>query len=235
MSLPFFYVNELKEGELLLDEETSKHMIMVLRMKKGESVLLTDGRGGKAMATIIDDHRKKTVARITNITREEPPAIRTAIGISLVKNSSRFEWFLEKATEIGITEIYPLICTRTEKQNFRYDRMRQILVSAMLQSQQSFLPVLHKPVKFEQCLELPFSLKMIAHCLPDQKTPLSSELLSAYNSRILLIGPEGDFTNDEIETALSKSFRPVSLGETRLRTETAALFGAVLLKASSPH
>ncbi len=230
MTLPFFYVKELSEGELSLDEDTSKHMIMVLRMHKGDKVLLTDGRGQKAEAEIFDDHRKKTRVRILNLTSEKPSGIKTAIGISLIKNPSRFEWFLEKATEIGITEIYPLICTRTEKEKFRQERLQQILVSAMLQSQQSFLPVLHEPIPFDECISLMFDLKMIAHCVPEQKTLLSTELVSPHSSRLILIGPEGDFTQDEIESALSKKFIPVSLGHTRLRTETAALYAAVLMR-----
>jgi 16S rRNA (uracil1498-N3)-methyltransferase len=230
MTLPFFYVKELSEGELSLDEDTSKHMIMVLRMHKGDKVLLTDGRGQKAEAEIFDDHRKKTRVRILNLTSEKPSGIKTAIGISLIKNPSRFEWFLEKATEIGITEIYPLICTRTEKEKFRQERLQQILVSAMLQSQQSILPVLHEPIPFVECISLMFDLKMIAHCVPEQKTLLSTELVSPHSSRLILIGPEGDFTQDEIESALSKKFIPVSLGHTRLRTETAALYAAVLMR-----
>ncbi|MGZ8545597.1 MAG: RsmE family RNA methyltransferase, partial [Flavisolibacter sp.] len=164
-------------------------------------------------------------------TMEAPPVITTAIGISLVKNLSRFEWFLEKATEIGITGIYPMICSRTEKESFRYDRMHQILVSAMLQSQQSFLPVLHEPRPFNSCLQLPFDIKLIAHCLPDQKTMLSPEMLAPYSSRLVLIGPEGDFTPEEINAALSKQYAPVALGKNRLRTETAALYSAVMLRA----
>lgn len=238
MALPFFYVKDLNEKELTLDEDTSKHMVMVLRMQKGDRVSLTDGMGQKAEAEIIDDHRKKTSVRILGITLDEPSPIKSAIGISLIKNPSRFEWFLEKATEIGISAIYPLICARTEKEKFRHDRLQQILISAMLQSQQSFLPVLHEPIPFDECLRLPFDFKMIAHCVPEQKTLLSTELLSPYNSSLLLVGPEGDFTGEEIEAALSREFVPVSLGTTRLRTETAALYAAVIMRAgqqASPH
>src|SRR5215213_10684791 len=153
MDLPFFFVEELNNTTVVLDENTSKHMINVLRMQKGHEVLLTDGRGKKANATIVDDNRKKCVVEISLIETEEKRKNKVVIAISLIKNSSRFEWFLEKATEIGVSEIIPMICDRTEKQHFRYDRMRNILISAMLQSQQAWLPVLHQPVGFGQLLK----------------------------------------------------------------------------------
>src|SRR5215212_6408444 len=114
--------------------------------------LLTDGRGKKANATIVDDNRKKCVVEISLIETEEKRKNKVVIAISLIKNSSRFEWFLEKATEIGVSEIIPMICTRTAKEKFRYDRMQNILMSAMLQSQQLWLPLLHKPTEFDNVL-----------------------------------------------------------------------------------
>src|SRR6266498_3294362 len=126
MALPFFFTKSLNDKTFTLDEDTSKHMINVLRMQKGE----------EAIASIIDDNRKKCVVEISSIETETERKNKVAIGISLIKNSSRFEWFLEKATEIGVNEIIPLICARTEKEKFRFDRMQNIIVSAMLQSQQ---------------------------------------------------------------------------------------------------
>jgi 16S rRNA (uracil1498-N3)-methyltransferase len=158
------------------------------------------------------------------------PANEIAIGISLVKNNTRFEWFLEKATEIGMQTIIPLLCHRTEKQHFRYDRMQQICVSAMLQSQQYWLPHLHAPTSFADVLEMPFNTKMIAHCLETDKKQLSD--LSAETSQLILIGPEGDFTEAEIQAAIAKQFVPIMLGETRLRTETAGVVAATLLMQS---
>lgn len=230
MNLPFFYVEQLAASSLTLDEDTSRHMTGVLRMQKGEEVLLTDGKGKKARATITDDHRKKTVVSITSLEEMQPPPFKTSIGISLVKNTARFEWFLEKATELGIDEIIPLVCARTEKEKFREDRLRGILVSAMLQSQQCRLPLLHPPTSFEKVLPLNFDQKFIAHCLPEQKQELGEQLDRAAHSRIILIGPEGDFTPNEIELALQNNFLPVALGNTRLRTETAGMVAATLLK-----
>ena len=226
MNLPFFFVDDLNNKQIVLDEDTSKH-INVLRMQKNEEVLLTDGKGKKAKAFIVDDNRKKCVVEISSLQTEKEQKLKVAIGISLIKNSSRFEWFLEKATEIGVSEIIPLICTRTEKEKFRYDRMQNILISAMLQSQQCWLPVLHEPVEYEKALQLSFEQKFVAHCLPEQKQSLSG---NSYNTTsIILIGPEGDFTDQEIKAALQKGFQPVTLGNTRLRTETAGIVAATLL------
>ena len=160
---------------------------------------------------------------------ETPKPAPNTIAISLVKNAHRFEWFLEKATEIGISRIIPLLCTRTEKQHFRYDRMKGILVSAMLQSQQAWLPLLDEPVRFNEFLRRDISgQKFIAHCEEDARNPLALQLQKG-QGKLVCIGPEGDFTIDEIYTATSNGFLPVSLGNTRLRTETAGIVAATLL------
>lgn len=228
MALPFFYINNLENNTVVLNEETSKHIIQVLRMQKGEKLLLTNGKGRKAEAEIVDDNRKKCAVKVIASEKQHDKQNDVAIGISLIKNASRFEWFLEKATEIGVSEIVPLLCERTEKEKFRFDRMQSILISAMLQSQQTWLPVLHEPMDFKKIISVTtYQQKFIAHCLEEKKQQLSS----ANNglSSIILIGPEGDFTSNEIELALQNSFQPVTLGETRLRTETAGLVAATLL------
>lgn len=228
MNLPFFFVENLDDKRIVLDEDTSKHMINVLRMEKGEETLLTDGKGKKAKAAIVDDNRKKCVVEISSIEMTGERERNVAIGISLIKNSSRFEWFLEKATEIGVCEIIPLICARTAKEKFRFDRMQNILISAMLQSQQCWLPLLHEPTDFEKTMLLSFEQKFIAHCEESNKQSLSSQI-NASTSQLILIGPEGDFSHEEIEAALKNNFAPVSLGNTRLRTETAGMVAATLL------
>lgn len=229
MALSLFFVDELNTGNLQLDEDTSKHMISVLRMKIGDEVLLTDGKGNKANAQIVDDNRKRCVVQVDAVETEEASKPTVSIAISIVKNSSRFEWFLEKATEIGVNEIIPLLCDRTEKEKFRYDRMKGILTSALLQSQQAWLPDLHEPKPFAQVVKnATQENKFIAHCLPNEKTQLSS--ITRSSSSLILIGPEGDFTPAEIELALTNGFTPVALGNTRLRTETAGIVAATLLK-----
>ena len=229
MNLPFFFVENLNDTRLVLDEDTSKHIINVLRMEKGEEILLTDGKGKKAKAAIVDDNRKKCVVEISSIEIAKQREKKIAIGISLIKNSSRFEWFLEKATEIGVSEIIPLICARTEKEKFRFDRMQNILVSAMLQSQQCWLPLLHEPTEFEKAMHLSFEQKFIAHCEESNKKSLLPQYSNNTTSQIILIGPEGDFSHEEIESAIKNNFMPVSLGNTRLRTETAGMVAATLL------
>lgn len=231
MALPFFYIGNLDAKSIVLDEDTSKHVVLVLRMKIGEELLLTDGKGKKAVAHIVDDNRKRCVVEIVSTEVDAPPKRKVAVGISIIKNSSRFEWFLEKATEIGVNEIYPLICERTEKEKFRYDRMNNIVVSAMLQSQQTWLPLMHEPIKFDQLIQSGrYKQKFIAHCVESEKRSLLDYFSSEANtSAMVLIGPEGDFTSNEIDLALHQDYKPVALGDTRLRTETAGLVAATLL------
>ena len=151
MALPFFYIDDYDGSQkvITLDEDVSKHVVQVLRIKEGEKINLTDGKGNLLTAEIIHHHKKHCEVKIFETSNRQPIARKITIAISLLKNSGRFEWFLEKATEIGISEIIPLICDRTEKQKFREERLQTILVSAMLQSQQCWLPVLHKPVAYE--------------------------------------------------------------------------------------
>jgi 16S rRNA (uracil1498-N3)-methyltransferase len=230
MALPFFYVANLRDKSLVLDEDTSKHIAGVLRMKTGEALLLTDGNGSRAQATITDDNRKRCAVQIDVLEKEAEKSSKVCIAISLLKNAPRFEWFLEKATEIGVTEIIPLVCDRTEKETFRHDRMQNILVSAMLQSQQCWLPQLHQPTAFNDVINTTtFQHQFIAHCLPQQKQSLHGVLKKLHGTSIMLIGPEGDFTETEIEQALAKQFIPVTLGATRLRTETAGMVAAAWL------
>lgn len=212
-----------------MDEDTSKHIVQVLRMQKGEKVLLTDGKGKKAEAEIVDDNRKRCGVNIIATETVRVKQTSVSIAISLTKNTSRFEWFLEKATEIGVSEIIPLLCERTEKERFRLDRMKSIVVSAMLQSQQCWLPVLHEPTDIKKVIsEKICQQKFIAHCLEERQS-LTGQLTHPTTNQLILIGPEGDFTPAEIELALQNRFQPVALGDTRLRTETAGIVAATLL------
>lgn len=233
MALPFFYTDAITETvtQFVLNEETSKHVAQVLRMQNGEQLLLTDGKGNLFTAEITDDNKKKCTVKILSVAAQPSPSKKIAIAISLVKNSTRFEWFLEKATELGVSEIFPLICSRTEKQYFRQDRMKNIVISAMLQSQQTWLPVLHEPTKFTELLHTSTAQqKFIAHCEEENsKESLVSKLTFKSTQSIILIGPEGDFTKDEITQALQNNYVAVALGNTRLRTETAGVVAATLL------
>jgi 16S rRNA (uracil1498-N3)-methyltransferase len=232
MAIPFFYIPTTGEAQtfITLDEDTSKHVVQVLRMKIGEQLLLTDGKGNLLTCKITGTDKKKCVVAIQETKYKKQETRKICVAISLLKNVNRFEWFLEKATELGITEIVPLICERTEKLHFRYDRMQNIVVSAMLQSQQSWLPELKQPITVNEIIRQSHqSQKFIAHCIDDAKIALSDAINSAMDSQIILIGPEGDFTKEEVEFALHYHFVSVTLGETRLRTETAGIVAATLL------
>jgi 16S rRNA (uracil1498-N3)-methyltransferase len=249
--LPYFYISAFEEGarEITLDEDTSKHVVQVLRMASGESLQLTNGKGTLLTAVIIDEHKKKCRVRVQSTLSRPPAKKKVAIAISLLKNASRFEWFLEKATEIGVSSIIPLLCERTEKQHARPDRLRNILVSAMLQSQQTWLPELSDPMSFTELISNPSAeTRFIAHCLDDPQptirlpdwrqhahdpapagTTTVAPAQGANPSQLILIGPEGDFSPKEIGSALKEGFLPVTLGENRLRTETAGVVAATLL------
>ena len=200
-------------------------------MQEGEKLNLTDGKGNLLNCEISDAHKKHCAVIVKASSIQHPASKKITIAISLLKNTSRFEWFLEKATEIGVSEIIPLICDRTEKQKFRYDRMKGICVSAMLQSQQTWLPVLYEPIRLADLLirKLTDAQKFIAHCVDSEKQPLSHQLISKSANQLIIIGPEGDFTQSEINLALENGYIPVTLGETRLRTETAGIVAATLL------
>ncbi len=231
MAFPLFYKEELDIHSPLtiLDETSSKHIIQVLRMKVGEMIRLTDGKGNLSTALIEDDNRKRCGVRITGNIVVPASERKVTIAISPVKNNSRFEWFLEKATEIGVSKIIPLICDRTEKTAMKHDRMKSILISAMLQSQQSWLPELTEPVSIKEIVQNDHSpAKLIAHCENDQNKN-SLPTINFQPSTLILIGPEGDFTTEEISMAINNGFVPVSLGNTRLRTETAGIVAAALL------
>lgn len=230
-ALPFFYHPEIDTSGTLfeLDEATARHITQVLRMKTGEQLNLTNGKGLLATAVIRSVGKKACAVSVVSVEEHPAPAQKKIIAISLLKNAGRFEWFLEKAVELGITHIIPLQCKRTEKQHFRTERMQQILISAMLQSQQTYLTQLHGVTAFADALKLfPSSKKYMAHCYETEKQHFAEAAKNAHD-KIIFIGPEGDFTEQEVETAVAEGYVPVSLGNTRLRTETAGITAAVML------
>ncbi len=229
MSLPWFFAPDLNSHPLTLDEENSRHIVQVLRMKEGQRLLLTDGKGHSGEAEITNAHKKHCSVHMLNVDFQHRPSQQLTIGISLLKNSSRFEWFLEKATELGTAEIIPLICERTEKEKFRFDRYINICKSAMLQSMQTWMPILREPENFNEAVRSATQhQRFIAHCAEDDKKPLVGAFDSLLDTHIILIGPEGDFTATEIEDAKANGFIPVTLGATRLRSETAGMYAAVI-------
>ena len=233
MASPYFYFAHLANmpEEFVLNESSSRHVVQVLRMQPDEELRLTDGRGLSIRTKIKEANKKKCSVTIIKKELKEPPIRQVRIALSLLKNTSRFEWFLEKATELGISEIIPLRSARTEKQQFRMDRMQGILESALIQSQQVWMPVLHEPKNiFPWVEEVNADQKFIAHCDPGIKKKLSEIINIHLSSQLILIGPEGDFTDEEIKRALDSHFVAVELGENRLRSETAAVAAASVLK-----
>jgi len=230
MQLPYFYQKDIDttKSQIVLSEETSKHCVQVLRMKAGEQLQLTNGTGDLLTAEIIAANKKNCIVKIIKNQSHQLQTREITIAISLLKNASRFEWFLEKATEIGVVKIIPIISKRTERQYFRFDRMNSILIAAMLQSQQTFLPVIQEPVMYNEIFKFSnYETKLIAHCEEDKKVNIIDIAIS--NNTQILIGPEGDFSPDEIALALQHNYQPVSLGNTRLRAETAGIVAATLL------
>ncbi len=222
--MQLFY-NPHIQGDLFeLEEQESKHAIRVLRLSRGEKVILVDGKGGWYEAEIIEDHPKRCKLQVISYTPDyRPLPYSLHLAVAPTKNLDRYEWFLEKATEIGITEITPLICLRSERKQVKPERLEKILVSAMKQSLKAFKPILHQAKSLEEFLRSGSQGTLgIAHCYPSERQKISDlELSGTYT---FLVGPEGDFTEEEINLALKAAYVPIHLGDARLRTETAALY-----------
>lgn len=219
-----FYYPDIKEPVTTLSEDESKHIIRVLRKKTGEKVHFTDGKGYLYNCNIIDDHPKRCSIEITNKQPgEDNRDYEIHIAIAPTKNIDRTEFFLEKSTEIGIDIITPVTTFHSERRDVKHDRLNKVLVSAMKQSLKSHLPKLNTLTDFNTFVLQEFDGdKFIAYIDKD----VTLELSKAYNSGnnvLLLIGPEGDFSNEEVKLAKEKGFVPVSLGKSRLRTETAGI------------
>lgn len=231
IQLPYFFEPDFTVGvrHFTLSENSSRHCIQVLRMKELDKVQLTNGQGLLATAQITMVHKKHCQTEILGIESQEKKTGGICLAIAPTKNIGRMEWLLEKITEIGIAEICLFESERTERTVVKKERLRQILVSAMLQSRQVFLPELSDLLKLNEIVtKRTDTHKWIAHCLDDQgKTLLSPG--NHMESQLILIGPEGDFSPREVALALENNFKPVSLGNNRLRTETAGLVATVLL------
>lgn len=221
--MALFYCPDISTA-CILPEEESMHAIKVLRLQTGERIIVIDGKGGYYEAEITLPNFKRCEFRIVNaIQNFEKRNYRLHIAIAPTKNIERFEWFIEKATEIGIDEITPLFCRFSERKVVKEDRLQKIIVSACKQSKQTFFPVLNPACNFNDFFEkYSASDKFIAHCYSYEKKILSKEI-SGKTDLLILIGPEGDFSKEEVESAMKAGFVPVTLGESRLRTETAGV------------
>lgn len=211
--------------EVTFDKEESRHIIKVLRMNEGHTFKITNGKGSFFDAEIVKANPKACVVKILSEEIHKPLPYQLHLVVAPTKLNDRYEWFFEKATEIGVSEITPIICDHSERKVIKTERYEKILLSAMKQSLKGYLPVLNEAVSFRDFLisENSFNdLKCIAHCEETDKKSLKSVLLPKIKTTIL-IGPEGDFSSEEIELAKKNGYIPVTLGESRLRTETAAI------------
>jgi 16S rRNA (uracil1498-N3)-methyltransferase len=231
MSIPYFYEPSILSGQtsFTLNEISSKHCVQVLRMQENQRVDITNGLGYLFEATIISAHKKNTLVQIQSEKFIAAPSQKITLGIGLLKNLTRLEWLLEKATEMGVYEIMPLLCEHTLFEKFKLERFQNILQSAMIQSQQVWLPLLATPLKFKEAIQnQKQAQKLIAHCEDGDKVDIKK--IDPSSDCLLLIGPEGDFSSAEIKLATANNFQAIHLGPTRLRTETAALFALSVLK-----
>lgn len=228
-----FYTLDIEphHKQFMLNEEESKHAIRVLRLQQGDAVFLVDGIGGWYAAEILDPHPKRTVLKINTVEVEyNKPAYSLHIAIAPTKNIDRIEWFLEKATEVGIQEITPIIAAHSERKEVKLDRLNKVVISAMKQSLKAYMPKINPAISFAQLMKLQAEesdvCKMIAHCADGTKQYIA-DVCKPHGKYLILIGPEGDFADTEIAAALAQGFVPISLGDNRLRTETAALMSCL--------
>lgn len=223
--MQLFYNSEIhnNNSEFSFSKEESNHIIKVLRKNSGDILHITNGKGELFKAQITIANIKKCVVTIISKTVHSRKNYQLHLAVSPTKMNDRYEWFLEKATEIGIDSITPIICDHSERKFIKAERFEKILQAAMKQSLSLYIPKLHPAIPLKAFLEQDFNGQLfIAHCEETNKKSLKHELKSNYDTTIL-IGPEGDFSTKEIELAIEKNFTPVTLGNTRLRTETAAI------------
>lgn len=224
--MQLFYNAELTDqNHFRFDKNESTHIIKVLRKKNGDILHITNGLGFLFEAEVILDDIRNCEVKIIKKTFFEPSSFQTHIAIAPTKMNDRLEWFVEKAVEIGVHEITPIICDNSERKVLKTERIHKIAAAAMKQSLQYYLPKINEPVSYKTFMQQNFESTnlYIAHCEEDKNKKHLFDLVTEQSKNLVLIGPEGDFSNKEITLAKSGNFQPVSLGNNRLRTETAAL------------
>lgn len=219
-----FYTPNIKSDKYTLNEEESKHCIRVLRLKIGDRISLIDGEGGFYLAEILTEHTKRCEIKILQSEKEYGKHdYYLSIAVAPTKSIDRFEWFLEKSTEIGVDEFIPILTHQSERKVIKLERLNKRIVSAVKQSIRAYKPKLAGLTSFKDIIDIDFQgKKLIAHCF-DTPKPYLKDIIRKGEKILILIGPEGDFTLEEIEAAKNKGFEEISLGESRLRTETAGV------------
>lgn len=222
--MQFFYSPDIVPPRHRLTEEESRHCIRALRMKRGDRIHITDGCGNLYTAEIVDADPGGCVLEVVETAAKYGRRnYGLTIAVAPTKNTDRYEWFLEKATEIGVDTIIPVECANSERRTLKADRSAKVVASAMKQSLKAYMPALEPVTPLREVVGRPFGgVKLIAHCREGERANIM-KAISPDTDVLILIGPEGDFTAGEVEHALGCGFVPVSLGESRLRTETAAV------------
>lgn len=218
-----FYSDNMDQSSGILDKDEARHCVKALRKRIGDSIKVFDGKGAgyECLIKEINRHEVHFDVKRTEVCELIPYLPR--IGISLLKNTSRFEWFLEKAVEIGVHSVHPLICNRTEKSSLKMERSKGIMISAMKQSLRAFLPRLYEPVSFHEFVDGVSTKDRNFICHYEENNPHLYDALSSEEACTLLIGPEGDFSDDEMKRAREQGFIDVNISSTRLRAETAGI------------
>ena len=236
INMQLFYTPDISGDNYTLNEEESKHAVRVLRLQTGDEVSLIDGKGGWYTAIVMDPNPKRCLLKISARREEGKLDYTIHIAIAPTKNIERIEWFLEKATELGIDEISPVICQRSERKEVKTERLDKIIVSAMKQSLKAYKPIINESISLQAFLNKPIEgTALIAHCMEGTKQSIQMNLADSTKKYTVLIGPEGDFSQEELTLALSKGYKPITLGNARLRTETAALAAVFELNFLNRH
>lgn len=224
MSVPIFFSKNIENGFARLDEEESRHCLSVLRKRAGDECWVVDGRGHFFTGELAEGGKKSALVRLVSEKKDwKKRPLHLHLAVAPTKNLDRFEWFLEKAVEIGLEEITPIRCRRSERETIRLDRLEKVMVAAMKQSLRASLPKMSELTDFQSFVKkTETAQKFIAHCQTDGLPLLKTSLKPGLDC-LILIGPEGDFSIDEIEFAVKYGFQEISLGDARLRTETAAI------------
>ncbi len=227
--MQIFYVPQIDGSEIFLDQTESRHSVKVLRLAQGELVQVVDGEGGFYEARIEDANPKKCKLSVVSATKEFGKSnFRLHIAIAPTKNNERLEWFLEKATEIGIDEITPILCEHSERKSIKPERLEKITIAAMKQSLKAYLPKLNMLTPFSSFISsVEAQKKFIAHCNEGNKIHLKDDIKKG-EDLLVLIGPEGDFSVEEVALAKKRNFTEITLGPSRLRTETAGVAACLI-------
>ena len=229
--MQLFYAPEITLPRYTLSEEESKHCVRVLRMRPEDELHITDGRGNMYRCKVGDDNVKRCVVEVVEtMANYEPLSYGLAMAVAPTKNIARYEWFLETATEVGITEIYPIECDHSERRQIKAEREEKVITAAVKQSLTAYHPTLRPLTRISEVVTMPFDgNKFIAHCNDSiGEREYLGRLIEKGGKNLILIGPEGDFSEDEITFALENGFKAITLVKERLRTETAALIATVI-------